>query len=511
MRNGIGQNAARYLRDLARTGFALACASGFAQAADLPLKAVPATPSVYNWTGFYGGVHAGYGMGMKDWPRINGSFPNSPFVFTDGPFDYDVKGFLGGGQIGVTQQIGNFVVGIEADASWADIKGGQTVLSGGFSNPTTHVATTRIDRLMTVAGRLGFAQDRWVVYAKAGAAWAHENHGLTSTSNLAIVGGGVFTLSTATSGSETRLGPVLGFGAEYALWGNWSFKSEYNYLHLLSGSARFTGTQTLFGPTSFDASIQQAFHLVKLGLNYRFGPEPGPAIAPARPALGYDWTGSYVGAQAAYGFGRKEWEVGREGHFDVSGALAGGVTGTNVQAGVFVFGAESEWLWSGVRGSTRFTTPFSGGSQSTDLATKIDWLSLSSVRAGFVAADRWLFYFKGGVALAREAHAVGAIVVAPGFNSLTDANATALHTGYLAGAGVEYAFLDSWSARLEYNFVDFRSQHIVDTGFQANQFGGGFGVGAFSQRDTINQNIHLVKFGVNYHFNGLPDIVSAKY
>ena len=54
---------------------------------------------------------------MKDW--INSSF------------DYHVKGFLGGGQIGVNQQIGNWVIGIEADASWANIKGDQTLTVGG--------------------------------------------------------------------------------------------------------------------------------------------------------------------------------------------------------------------------------------------------------------------------------------------------------------------------------------------------------------------------------------------
>jgi outer membrane immunogenic protein len=183
-----------------------------------------------------------------------------------------------------------------------------------------------------------------------------------------------------------------------------------------------------------------------------------------------------------------------------------------LQAGAFVFGVESEWMWSGVKGSTRFTTPFGVDSQTTDLTTKMDWLSLSSVRAGFVAADRWLVYVKGGVALARETHGLGLVAVAPGFASVTNiANGTALHTGYLAGAGVEYAFLGNWSAKLEYNFIDFRPQNVLGTGSQINQFFAGLGVSATSQRNTIDQNMHLVKFGVNYHFNALPDVVTAKY
>src|SRR3954469_16651790 len=74
-------------------------------AADMPLKA-PA-PAVYNWTGPYGGVHAGYGGGVKDWGGIN----------------FLAQGAIAGVQFGVNQQIGNFVFGVEVDASWSGMKG----------------------------------------------------------------------------------------------------------------------------------------------------------------------------------------------------------------------------------------------------------------------------------------------------------------------------------------------------------------------------------------------------
>jgi opacity protein-like surface antigen len=478
--------------------------SGSAEAADLPVKTVPASPSVYNWTGIYVGGHAGYGMGMKDWPSLN------PLL------DYDVNGFLGGGQMGVNQQIGNFVIGIELDASWSDVKGSQATFTASPSSVTTGLATTRVDGLVSVTGRFGFAQDRWLVYVKAGAIWIHENHSFNRSSTLAFPGFAPLTDSAAVAGSETRLGPVLGFGAEYALWGNWSLKSEYNYLYVPNGSVRLTGTQTLSGtpaPFAIDANIQQAFHLVKLGVNYRFGPDAPPTIAPARPAPGYNWTGFYVGAQAAYDFGRKAWEVGPEGSFNVRGALAGGVTGTNVQAGAFVFGAESEWMWSGVKGSTRFARPFlTTGLQTFDVATTMDWLSLSSVRAGFVAADRWLVYAKGGVALAREDHALGLLATVPGLGSVTNtATGTALHTGYLAGVGIEYAFLGSWSAKLEYNYIDFLPQNVLGVGPRVTTVGALVTTSADAQRNTIDQNMHLVKFGVNYRFSALPDLVTTRY
>ena len=186
--------------------------------------------SIYNWTGFYVGGHAGYGKGMKDY--LNSSF------------DYQVKGFLGGGQVGYNQQVGNLVFGIEADASWGNIKGDQTLNLGGalIGFTQTGVASTTIDGLATLTGRLGLAQDRWLVYVKGGAAWAHERHNLADQRDRGR--SPPITQSINANGSEDRLGYVFGIGSEWAFWGNWSFKSEYNYVHLGTREVRFTGSQT---------------------------------------------------------------------------------------------------------------------------------------------------------------------------------------------------------------------------------------------------------------------------
>ena len=84
-------------------------------------------------------------------------------------------------------------------------------------------------------------------------------------------------------------------------------------------------------------------------------------------------------------------------------------TGANVQVGVFVLGVESEWLWSGIDGGRRDVVASPGLTRTTDLATNVKWLSLNSVRVGFVPADRWLVYGKGGVAFARERHNVSVV------------------------------------------------------------------------------------------------------
>ena len=195
--------------------------AGAVFAADMPVKARPlAAAAYYDWSGVYVGVHAGYGGGMKDW--------NGPPTT-----DLAARGFLGGGQIGINKQIASLVFGLELDGSWANIGRSQTISFGGallgFQQDLT--ATSKIDGLVTFAGRAGLAADRWFVYAKGGLALAQETHSFnTNAFNIPAVA--ALAASTSGNGSETRWSPMVGFGAEYALGNNWSIKGEYDYFHL---------------------------------------------------------------------------------------------------------------------------------------------------------------------------------------------------------------------------------------------------------------------------------------
>ncbi|MGY3239804.1 opacity protein-like surface antigen [Bradyrhizobium sp. USDA 4448] len=91
----------------AAAGFALL--SPFAaDAADLAVKAPPATPAaaVYNWTGMYIGVNGGYGWGKHD-----------PLDLIAGGFDpgrsFNTSGGFIGGTIGAQIQQGYVVMGAE--------------------------------------------------------------------------------------------------------------------------------------------------------------------------------------------------------------------------------------------------------------------------------------------------------------------------------------------------------------------------------------------------------------
>jgi len=465
---------------------------GLARAAEVPVKAKPLPRAVYNWSGFYAGVHVGFGRGYEEWRSQR--------------FAYDVSGWLGGIQAGVNQQIGNWVFGVEGDVSWARIDGEQLLRSGRPGDDILTSGGTNIERVVTVAGRLGLAQDRWLAYAKLGAAWVHQTHAFSLN---ALPPG---TFRSVASADDDRFGAMLGIGSEFALWGNWSFKSEYNYIHLPTGAVTMIGRQALVVvpiPFAFRQHIPETIHLAKFGINYRFGSDAPPAIAPSAPAFGYNWTGAWIGAQAGYGFGTTYWRsfIPSFVDLDVGGWLGGVTAGANVQSGAFVFGVETEWLHSGIVGADVATFTAPGLTQVSSRASRLNWLSLNSIRAGFVAADRWLVYVKGGVALADTTHTRSlqqtSTIVA---SSVTDWSGNALDTGYLAGFGLEYAFLGNWSAKLEYNYINVRRQDVAMIGF-INSLGRA--PTADINRLTFGQELHLVKIGVNYHFDSFTDLMKG--
>jgi outer membrane immunogenic protein len=73
-------------------------------------------------------------------------------------------------------------------------------------------------------------------------------------------------------------------------------------------------------------------------------------------------------------------------------------------------------------------------------------------------------------------------------------------TGLLLGLGIEYAFASNWSAKLEYDHIDYlgRTLHIDSSGHPFDQ--------------SVSAQTNLVKAGINYQFYaGGPGVVVAKY
>src|SRR4051794_4346260 len=161
-------------------------------AADLPSRRAAPAPyvavPVFTWTGFYVGVNAGYGFsdndrnGLGAYNATAGSL-SAPLggyagtVTTDGLNSRDNSGFVGGGQIGYNYQIGQWVIGVEADLQYADLNksnsNGIVVLNPGVVGFTgaQNANFGGIDWFGTVRGRLGYAIDRMMIYGTGGFAY----------------------------------------------------------------------------------------------------------------------------------------------------------------------------------------------------------------------------------------------------------------------------------------------------------------------------------------------------
>ena len=141
-----------------------------AVAADLPLKA-PAPPPVQavSWTGLYVGGHAGYAWGRSDGDLTFDPGTGPIVVFDPSHRRIDAEGWLAGGQIGFNYQINSVVFGLEADASWTNLKG-----RGSFNTIPGDVNWTienRLDWFGTVRGRAGVAVNNFLLYGTAGVAF----------------------------------------------------------------------------------------------------------------------------------------------------------------------------------------------------------------------------------------------------------------------------------------------------------------------------------------------------
>ncbi len=218
--------------------------------------------------------------------------------------------------------------------------------------------------------------------------------------------------------------------------------------------------------------------------------------APVAVPMIYNWTGFYIGGHIGGAWNDKEWTgtspaaigTGFSSSSDVSGFLGGGQVGVNWQSGMWVFGVEGDFSWTDANGCTAFNTGVLAG------CTNVNWYATVTGRVG-VAFDRSLLYVKGGAAFVDEDHF---IQTNPGGVAVTSTTGNT-RSGWTVGAGLEYAFWDNWSAKLEYNFMDFGSDNHTFTAV----------TGGTANFD-VDQQVHVVKFGVNYRFNWGAPIV-ARY
>src|SRR5262250_35410 len=153
-----------------------------ALAADLPVKAPPIAPVVYNWTGCYIGANGGW-----KWARFNESVDTTAgsvvvpgiglIPFLPGHVDLDhetATSYAAGGQIGCRwENAEHWVFGAEADFDWTNLHA--TVINTA-PGTTGLIPGDTFDNRMRWEGSgrviLGRAYGQWLFYGTGGIAFS---------------------------------------------------------------------------------------------------------------------------------------------------------------------------------------------------------------------------------------------------------------------------------------------------------------------------------------------------
>jgi len=174
----------------------------------------------------------------------------------------------------------------------------------------------------------------------------------------------------------------------------------------------------------------------------------------------YNWNGFYVGGHFG-GVSSKETVTDDGVSFSTnpSGVLGGLQAGYNYQiAPNWMIGIEGELSWTSASGSN------------FGFHSDHNWYDTLDARLGYVMPSGWLLYAKGGAAWMNADY------------SVPRASVSETRSGWNIGGGAEFMLAPQWSAKAEYNFLDFGRDNI-----------GFLGVG-------VDTQVHEFKIGVNYHW-----------
>jgi len=451
------------------------CISTASSAADLPVavKAPPLAVPAWSWSGFYLGLHGGFGGDTFHYPI------SAPAIPLSAQASMNSSGFFGGGQIGYNYQFApSWVAGIEADISASGIWG---KLGASITAPValTAGAGSQLEWFGTVRGRLGYLiNPRTLVYGTAGYAYG-------ATKSLITVSG-LVTASASTT--KDKSGWTAGGGIEYALNRWLSVKAEYLYLDL--------GTDTLIslGGGALTVSETTKVHTIKAGLNVKLGSvfgEPQFAAAPAAARAATGWSGFYVGLHGGFGGDKFSYPisvpffpVAAEASLNSSGFFGGGQIGYNYQfARSWLLGVEADLSASAIEGklSASITAPVGvAASAGSELA----WFGTVRGRVGYLIDPDTLVYGTGGYAYGATKSLVTVSGLVTGAASVTNDK-----SGWTLGGGVEYALNEWLTFKGEYLYLDLGTSNLISIG------------GVLAVDETTK--VHTIKAGLNLKLGSL--------
>lgn len=218
-------------------------------------------------------------------------------------------------------------------------------------------------------------------------------------------------------------------------------------------------------------------------LNYP--PPLPPEVEERGPAL--LWSGLYAGLNAGYSWGRASdreasavpYNAVNLEHFHspADGFTGGGQIGFNYRMGHVVLGIEADFNY--LNSSRSVTSP----SGAVTASSNNGYIGTLRPRLG-LAMGPWLLYGTGGLAYGT----IDSTITGTGGNTLS-ATESGWRTGWVAGAGVEYALDRNWSIRTEFLHTDLGSTSVSGVALDGNTY-------------TWNEHFrdNSIRFGINYRF-----------
>jgi outer membrane immunogenic protein len=233
-----------------------------------------------------------------------------------------------------------------------------------------------------------------------------------------------------------------------------------------------------------------------------------PLAPPPPPA--FSWTGIRLGVNGGWAGGTANptatmtvpsvgglpaFGTVTSGSANLSGGIVGGQSSALWQlSNNIVIGYESDFQWSGSRSQTNNLATVAGAG--------IDWFGTERGRIGY-AFGRFLPYVTGGLAYGKLTGNVSQVVG----NAAFAAAGSSTQAGWTVGGGLEYAFTDSISVKVEYLYAQFQGMQRTTVGIAYGPNGATALAPVQFNTGTINMNIARV--GVNYKFDVFGTILAA--
>jgi outer membrane immunogenic protein len=261
---------------LALAGLTLPSAAADLGARPIGKAPIMAPPPVFSWTGCYIGGFVGGAFPERDVTNtdVGGPFGsvNALVAYNDGLNHSWITGldssFIGGGTLGCNYQWpgSSFVVGIEGEVGFLRMRG---TAADPLSPALDTFAATKIgDWYGMITGRLGWAINTVLLYAKGGAAFIDVDHAVVDACNTGACGVGL----VATTFSDTKTTWTAGGGVEWAFAPNWTVKAEYMFIALdeVDRSCGVIAAGPATGLTTCFTHDLGGIHTGKLGVNFKF-------------------------------------------------------------------------------------------------------------------------------------------------------------------------------------------------------------------------------------------------